>query len=406
MFLFVLFILLGLESSSINMAAVLALRALLGFHQSQLQQSFRLVSLQLTWTCLSRRLCSATDEPKLSQNPVNKSLINNLNLMGVDVKKALKRQPGVFRRRLTNEQGLSQFLRGKGASCDVVASIVSRYPRSITRSLDHLEQRWQLWRKVFSTDAEIISILNRSPESFFRSSSNENLEKNIAFFMSLKSGSKHFHRLMSKAPRVFSNSVALNMHKVEFLELICSELGGENPKQFAKNIICKNIYILIVSDKQIQSNINILRDRLKLSNFELLDLLESRGAKILDLSSAYMEKNFNNLEQKLSSLGCEKDEIKKLIIKHPIILYSGTASLDSKLDCLLKSGITIKQVLEKPNILDFSTQTITERLDQLQTVGYDFQQNNINILDSSRKRFASRMKRLSAFTVTKDEAEI
>lgn len=325
--------------------------------------------------------------------------------MGVDVKKALQRQPGVFRRPSTNEEGLSQFLRGKGASNEVVASIMSRYPRAITRSLDHLEQRWQLWRNVFSTDAEIISILDRSPESFFRSSDNENLEKNIAFLTSLKLGSKDFHRLMTKAPRTFSNSVALNIQKVEFLEDICSALGGENPKQFAKNIISKNLYILIMSNTRIQSNIGILRDCLKLSSSELLDLLEGRGADILDLSSMYMKNNFNNLEQKMSLLGCEKDEIKKLIIKYPVILYIGAASMNSKLDCLLKRGITIKQVLEKPKVLDYSTQNLTERLDQLDTVGYDFQKNGINILDSSRKRFASRMKKLSAFTVTKDKAE-
>ncbi|XP_037549405.1 transcription termination factor 1, mitochondrial [Nematolebias whitei] len=380
------------------MAAVPAVRALHGLHQSfVLQQSFRLVSLQLTSTCLSRRLCSAANGPKLPQNPENESLLENLNLMGVDIRTAHQRQPGVFRRLFTNEKVLAQFLKEKGASCKVIASIVSRFPRSITRSLDHLEQRWQLWRNVFSTDAEIISILERSPESFFRSSDNENLQKNIAFLMSLSLSSKVFHRLMTKAPRTFSNSVALNKQKVELLEDICLQLGGKNPQQFAKTIITKNIYVLIMSDKRIQSNVDTLKDFLKLSDSALLDLLEGRGAYILDLSSEYLKRNLKTFEQKMFLLGCDDDEIKKMITKYPEVLDFGPTTLNAKLDCLLNGGITIKQILEKPKVLDFRVQIIAERLEQLQTVGYDLKQNGIHILDSSQKRFLEKMNKLSAF---------
>lgn len=379
------------------MAAIPALKALIGLHQSLvLQQSFRLVSHQLTSICLSRRLCSAANEPKKPQNPENESLLENLNLIGVDIGKARQRQPGVLRRHLTNEMGLAQFLERKGASCEAIASIVSRFPRSITRSLDHLEQRWQLWRRVFSTDAEIMSILERSPESFFRSSDNENLKKNITFLKSLKLSSKDFHRLMTKAPRTFSNSVALNEQKVELLEDICLELCGENPKQFAKTIITKNIYVLIMSNKRIQTNVDILKDFLKLSDSALLDLLEGRGAKILDLSSEYLRKNLNSLEQKMCLLGCEKDEIKNLITKYPWVLCCGPTTLNAKLDCLINGGITIKQVLEKAKVLEYRAQNIAERLEQLQRVGYDFEKNGIHILDCSQTRFIERMKKLSA----------
>ena len=329
-------------------------------------------------------------------NPENESLLENLNLLGVDVKMARQRQPGVLRKAFTNEQGLAQFLQGKGASRKVIASIISRYPRAITRSIEHLEQRWELWRNIFKTDAEIVTILDRSPESFFRSSDNGNLEKNIAFLTSLGLNTKYLHRLLTTAPRTFSNSLELNRQMVEFLEDICAELGGKNPEQFVKSVISRNLYILIRSTKRVKTNIDYLRASLKLSDSELLSLLQGPGAEILDLSNEYLKKNFNSLQQKMASLGCRKVDIKKLVISYPMVLYIGPETLSSKLDCLLKGGITMKQILEKPKVLDYSTQNITGRLEELQRVGYDFQKNGINILDSSRKRFVAKIEKLAA----------
>ncbi|XP_071374499.1 transcription termination factor 1, mitochondrial-like [Centroberyx affinis] len=386
------------------MAAAPGVRALLNLHRSvALQCRFALLPVQLTPTCLPRRLCTITpksNEPKLVERLENESLLENLNLMGVDVKKARQRQPGVFRKVITNEHGLAQFLQSKGASHKAIASIISRFPRAITRTADHLEQRWQLWRSIFETDAEIVSILDRSPESFFRSSDNENLEKNIVFLASLGLNAKDLHRLLTTAPRTFSNSLELNRQMVELLEDICAELGGKDPEKFAKAIISRNLYILIRSTKRVKKNIDDLKTSLKLSDCELLALLQGAGAEILDLSNEYLKKNFKSLQQKMASLGCQRSDVKKLVLSYPMVLYIGTERLSTKLDCLLKGGITIKQILEKPKVLDYSTQNITGRLEKLQSVGYDFQESGINILDTSRKRFDAKMEKLA---VSSDE---
>ncbi|KAF7664092.1 hypothetical protein LDENG_00189010 [Lucifuga dentata] len=308
---------------------------------------------------------------------------------------ACQRQPGVFRKSITNEKGLAQFLQKKGASCKVIASIISRYPRAITRSAEHLEQRWELWRNIFKTDSEIVSILDRSPESFFRSSDNDNLGKNIDFLTSLGLNSKDLHRLLTTAPRTFSNSLELNRQMVEFLEDICTELGGNNPEQFAKAVISRNLYIFIKSTKRVKKNIDNLRASLKLSNSELLALLQGPGAEILDLSNEYLKNNIQSLQQKLVSLGCWKADIKKMVISYPMALCIGPETLSTKLDCLLKEGITLKQILDKPKVLDYSIQNILGRLEELKKVGYDFQKNGINILDSSRKRFVAKMEKLA-----------
>uniref|UniRef100_A0AAQ4PQV2 Mitochondrial transcription termination factor 1 n=1 Tax=Gasterosteus aculeatus aculeatus TaxID=481459 RepID=A0AAQ4PQV2_GASAC len=327
--------------------------------------------LEMTAECFYTPRHQATPAPT-----ENESLLENLNLMGVDVKMARQRQPGVLRKAFTNERGLAKFLQGKGASSTVVAGIVSRYPRAITRSIEHLEHRWELWRDIFETDAEIVSIVDRSPESFFRSSDNDNLKKNIAFLTSLGLNNKDLHRLLTTAPRTFSNSLELNRQMVEFLEDVCAELGGENPEQFPKSVISKNLYILIRSTKRVKTNIDILRAFLKLSDSELLGLLQG--------------------PVRLVSHGCRKSDLKKLVLRYPMVLYIGSDTLSSKLDCLLSGGIAMQQILEKPKVLDYSTQNITGRLEELHRVRYDFKKNGISVLDSSQKRFDAKMEKLRA----------
>lgn len=381
------------------MAAVPGFRALFSLRRLMvLQQTFWLNVVPLT-TCLPRRLYSVTtkcNEPKKEVNKENVSLLESLCLLGVDVNMARKRQPGVFRKNSTNEQGVIQFLQSKGASNKVIASIISRYPRAITRSDSHLNQRWQLWRKIFSTDDEIVNTLNRSPESFFRSSDNGNLEMNIAFLTSLGIHSKDLYRLLATAPRTFSNSLELNKQMVKCLEDICVELGGQNPEQFAKSVISRNPYIFIRSTKSISKNINTLRTSLNMSNIELLDLLQGYGVEILDLSNEYLKKNIKSLQRKMASLGCNKSDFKKMIINSPGVLYIGSNTLSSKLDCLLKGGITMNQLLQKGKVLELSTKNITGRLEELQKVGYDFNKNSISILDCSQKRFVAKMEKLAS----------
>ncbi|XP_061903622.1 transcription termination factor 1, mitochondrial [Entelurus aequoreus] len=357
---------------------------------STLQQALKLLAFQ-------SRFCSITPKKhdlKTSPNPENEFLLENLKLMGVDVSMARQRQPGVLRKNFTNEQELSGFLQSKGASGKTVASVISRYPRAITRSLEHLEQRWQLWRNILQTDEEIVSTLDRSPESFFRSSNNDNIEKNIAFLSSLGLNNQHLHRLLATAPRTFSNSVELNKQRVEFLENICTEMGGNDPEQFAKDFISRNIYILIRSTKRVKANIDYLKASLKLSNSVLLALLQGPGADIVDVSNEYLKNNLTSLQQKMLSRGCRRVEVKKFIISRPAVLHTGAATLSTKLDCLLKGGIPLQQILKKPKVFDYSVQNLTAKLQELHRVGYDFQEKGIGVLDMSQKRFEAKLGKL------------
>ncbi|XP_068603520.1 transcription termination factor 1, mitochondrial [Brachionichthys hirsutus] len=382
------------------MAVRRGLTVVLDLHHSLvLKPSFGIITSRLASAVRLRRLCDSNTNSnalRLTVKRENKSLLDNLDTLGVDVKMARRRQPGVLRRIFTNEKGVAEFLRSKGARDGDIASIISRYPRAITRSIENLEERWKLWRGIFNTDLEIVSIVTRSPESFFRTSDNVELKKNIAFLTSLGLGSTYLCRLLTTAPRTFSNSVELNMRMVELLRDICIEHGGKNHLEFSKGILSKNVYILIRSTNRVKKNVVMLKSSLALSSSELLALLQGPGARILDLSSNYVENNFRLFQQKLISLGCQNADIRKLVMHHPVVLIFKSDRLSSKVDFLLQRGITVMQILDTPGVLQYGTENITRRMDMLQKLGYDFKESGISLLDCSKKRFDERITRLPA----------
>ncbi|XP_062855483.1 transcription termination factor 1, mitochondrial [Trichomycterus rosablanca] len=331
----------------------------------------------------------------------NTSLLENLSVLGVDVQMAQRRQPGVFRKIQTNERGLVDFLGRKGASRDVIASIISRFPRAITRTEEHLEERWRLWRSIFNSDTEVVQILHRSPESFFRSSDNENLEKNIRYMSSLGITPKALHRLLTMAPRIFSNTLELNQMMVELLENVCTSLGGEDGENFARTIISRNVYILIRSTKRVRSNIEFLLSALELGDDEALALMQTHGAKILDLSHESLKTNFRNLQQKMSSLGRGQADAKTMVLNYALVLFVSSETLNQKLDCLIEGGIDVRRVVEKPRVLDYSVATLKQRLQDLHQLGYDFELNGIAVLDLSNKRFQAKLEKLRELGVLK-----
>lgn len=347
---------------------------------------------------VASRFCGSkpADLPLPPVNPENESLVESLSSMGVDLESARRRQPGVLRKHLTNEQGLAQFLRSKGADPETIASIISRFPRSITRTCAHLEERWTLWRNVFRSDREVVGILSRSPESFFRSSDNKNLEQNIVFLMSLGITGKDLHRLLTTAPRTFSNSVELNRNMVELLQDVCVRLGGSKPQIFTRAVISRNLYIFIRSTNRIRANVEFLTRELDLSNLEALGLFQSHGAQILDLSHESLKRNTESLRRKLASLGCGTDQFKAMILNYSHVLFMSSERLNQKLDCLLEAGVRVEQVVLKPKVLDFSLVSIRERLLRLNGLGYDFQKSGIAVLDTSKKRFSAKLERLGS----------
>lgn len=322
-------------------------------------------------------------------------LLKNLLVMGVDVDMAKKRQPGVFNRTGVNEQDLKMFLLSKGASKEVIASIISRYPRAITRTPENLSKRWDLWRTIMASDLEIVNILERSPESFFRSNNNLNLENNIKFLYSVGLTRKCLCRLLTNAPRTFSNSLHLNKQMVEFLQEVCLSLGHSDPIDFVRKIIIKNPFILIQSTKRIKANIKFLQSTFNLNNEELLVLICGPGAEILDLSNDHAKRNYTNIKEKLFSLGCTEEEVRKFVLSYPDVIFLGEKKFNDKIDCLIEEKISILQIIETPRILDSSISTLKTRIKELVNAGYNLSTSNITLLSWSQKRYKAKLEKLN-----------
>uniref|UniRef100_A0A2K5QNX4 Transcription termination factor 1, mitochondrial n=2 Tax=Cebinae TaxID=38070 RepID=A0A2K5QNX4_CEBIM len=325
----------------------------------------------------------------------NEELLNNLLTMGVDIVMARKRQPGVFNRMITNEQDLKMFLLSKGASKEVIASIISRYPRAITRTPESLSKRWDLWREIVTSDLEIVNILERSPESFFRSSNNLNLENNIKFLYSVGLPRKCLCRLLTSAPRTFSNSLDLNKQMVEFLQAVCLSLGHNDPTDFVRKIIFKNPFILIQSTKRVKANIEFLQSSFSLNSEELLGLICGPGAEILDLSNDYLRRNYTNVKEKLFSLGCIEEEVQKFVLSYPDVIFFAEKKFNDKIDCLIEENISISQIIENPRVLDSSLSTLKSRIKELVNAGCNLSTLNISILSWSKKRYEAKLTKLS-----------
>ncbi|XP_045420611.1 transcription termination factor 1, mitochondrial isoform X1 [Lemur catta] len=326
----------------------------------------------------------------------NEDLLNNLLTMGVDIDMAKKRQPGVFNRLVTNEQDLKTFLLSKGASQEVIASIISRYPRAITRTPESLSKRWDLWRRIVTSDLELVNILERSPESFFRSNNNLNLENNIKFLYSVGLTRKCLCRLLTNAPRTFSNSLELNKQMVHLLQEVCLSLGHNDPADFVRKIIFKNPFILIQSTKRVKANIEFLQSTFKLNSGELLVLICGPGAEILDLSNDYAKRNYTNIKEKLISLGCTEEEVQKYVLSYPDVIFLAEKKFNDKIDCLIEEKISISQIIENPRVLDSSISTLKSRIKELVNAGYNLSTSNITLLSWSQKRYKAKLKKLSS----------
>ncbi|XP_028634126.1 transcription termination factor 1, mitochondrial isoform X1 [Grammomys surdaster] len=341
------------------------------------------------------RLFNVECNSKGKESLENKDLLNNLLNMGVDIDRARRRQPGVFNRAVTNEQELKIFLLSKGASDTVIGSIISRYPRAITRTPESLSKRWELWRKIMASDLEIVNILERSPESFFRSNDNLNLENNIKFLCSVGLTHKCLCRLLTNAPRTFSNSLNLNKQMVKFLQETSRSLGHNDPTDFVRKIISKNPSILIQSTKRVKTNIEFLQSTFNLNKEDLLLLICGPGARVLDLSNDCTKKNYTNIKKRLLSLGHTEEEIQRFVLSYLNMIFLSEKKFNDKIDCLIEEKISMSQIIENPRVLDSSINTLKTRIRELSHAGYDLSTSSIALLSWSQRRYEAKLKRLS-----------
>ncbi|XP_056375024.1 transcription termination factor 1, mitochondrial [Hyla sarda] len=336
---------------------------------------------------------------QLSHNEVkipveNLNLVTNLEQMGVDMTKIRMRNAILLKKTITYEQKLKQFLTDKGADTKMVASIISRYPRAITRKHEVLDEMWNIWKGILDTDTTVLSVAQRSPESFFRTSNTENLLKNIRYLQSLGLPPKILSQLMVKSPRTFANSVDLNKQNVEYLLGLCSQLGGKNPREFVRELISRNIYILTKSTNRIQANVENMKSLMKLDDCTLLRWIQGDGSPLLSLSYTYFENNYKSVQEILQSLGCTESQVSLFIFMCPKVLLMTPNIFANKVNVLLECGIDVREILDTSNILAVHINSLKSRIMMLKDCGYDFRLYGLSVLSLSQAKFISKLERL------------
>ncbi|XP_072010392.1 transcription termination factor 1, mitochondrial [Engystomops pustulosus] len=343
--------------------------------------------------------------PTLVKVPVeNLKLVTNLEQMGVDMAQVRKRHAILLKKTITYEQKLKQFLIDKGADAKMVASIISRYPRAITRKHEVLDEMWDIWKGILGTDATVLSVAQRSPESFFRTSNTENFLKNIRYIQSLGLPPKVLSQLMVKSPRTFANSVDLNKQNVEYLLGLCTQLGGKNPREFVREMISRNIFILTKSTNRIQSNVESMKSLMKLDDQALLLWIQGDGAPLLSLSYSYFENNYTGTHAVLKNLGCTESEISLYIFTLPKVLLMTPKIFENKINVLLGCGVDVTEILNTPYVMAVNINSLKSRIKELKELGYDFRSSGIGVLLLSQAKFDARVGRLRSSGSSEDSA--
>ncbi|XP_069816750.1 transcription termination factor 1, mitochondrial [Dendropsophus ebraccatus] len=356
---------------------------------SKAAASFTLTIPAISWARFYTQQLSHSEVPVENLN-----LVANLEKIGVDLAQIRKRNAILLKKTITYEQKLKQFLTEKGADTKMVASIISRYPRAITRNYEVLEEMWNIWKKILETDATVLSVAQRSPESFFRTSNTGNLTKNIRYLQSLGLPPKILSQLMVKSPRTFANSVDLNKQNVEYLLGLCTQLGGQNPREFIRELISRNIFILTKSTNRVQANVENIKSLMKLDDCVLLLWIQGDGAPLLSLSYTYFEDNFKNVQEVLQSLGCTESEISLYVFMYPKVMLMTPKIFANKIKVLLECGVGVQDILNTPNILAVNINSLKSRIKALKGCGYDFRISGLSVLILSQPKFISRLERL------------
>ncbi|XP_077346953.1 transcription termination factor 1b, mitochondrial-like [Lithobates pipiens] len=321
-------------------------------------------------------------------NPIQ----SNAKVTDMDAKK-FSRRPSTIIRHAACKTHLEEFLLQKGASHFSVSRIILTYPKAISARYKDLPEVWGLWKSILKTDEAVLMVVTRSPESFFRSGGIEKLSENIAFFQSLGLSPKILHELMLKSPRTFANTVQLNKQMVFFFQDLCVRLGGENPDDFARQVITNNIFILTRSINRVKANIESIQSLMKLENKDLLSWIYGKGAFTLNLCNNYIEDNFLLFQQKMQSLGVLEADITRYIYENPSILLLSPKVFVYKIELLLNCGIEASKLLDNTLLSDVSLSRLRSRVRLLQQLDYDLGSNGPGILLLRQAEFVNWLKK-------------
>ncbi|XP_063164529.1 transcription termination factor 2, mitochondrial isoform X2 [Candoia aspera] len=332
----------------------------------------------------------ATDTPIAE----NKTTVESLSKLSVDIKKIRGLKPWVLSKEVTYIKEIVNILQKMGADGPSVAYIFECCPEAILCSLTNITCQRDLWLSVCQNEKQLLELIKRFPDVFFKVEHYENQKANIRLFKGLGLKNVIICRFLTSASSIFYNPVEKNKHMIETLQRNYLRLGGSqgNLKNWLLKLLSQNPFILLNTSPAVQENLEFLQNN-QFTDSEVLSLLSKLKGFIFQLNPSNMQ---SSLLFSKSIFNCSDQELKELILQCPALLYYSAPVLKERLEELLKVGISVDQIKESPAVLELSTEIIQYRIKKLDAIGYSLKTGTIEYLNGTKKDFETTYGKIQA----------
>ncbi|KAG8579686.1 hypothetical protein GDO81_011006 [Engystomops pustulosus] len=211
----------------------------------------------------TRRFTSSDSASDSQERAVeNKTTVDNLHKFSVNIKKIRQLKGWVLYKDVTYVEETANILKEMGASDVTVANILESCPESFLQEPTEIKTQKSIWNLVCPKDRELVSLIEKFPESFFICKSPTTQRANIKYFQDLGLNNKIVSRLLTSAPQIFCNQVESNKKVVDALEENYLSLGGkrENFKTWIMKLISQDPFVLLKTTETMKENLKFLRD--------------------------------------------------------------------------------------------------------------------------------------------------
>ncbi|KAF6736652.1 Transcription termination factor 2, mitochondrial [Oryzias melastigma] len=350
----------------------------------------RVTSASLCASCQRMRLLlppsvSASSGTPPIKRQENQRTVSSLYELSVDIRKVRKFKGWVLSESTAYVSETADVLRDMGADTAVIARILETHPEAVLCRPEEVVAQRDLWESVCSSKRTLLNIIEKFPASFFSVNHHSNQRANILYLQSLRLCKRIISKLMASAPQSFSRPVESNKEVIHTLRETYLDLGGDeaNLRIWLQKLLTQNPHILLRPAEAWRDSLSFLREQ-GFTTEELLSLVSSLRASIAELKPESMQQALDYIE---GALNCSKDELKKVVIQCPAVLYYSLPMLAGRFQGLMDAGMSIQQVKESPNVLELTTQIVLYRIQKLASYGYDVRSGSLDLIVGTKKDF-------------------
>ncbi|KAJ8245387.1 hypothetical protein GJAV_G00270210 [Gymnothorax javanicus] len=338
---------------------------------------------------LSGRSCATLPPGGAAENQLTVDALYDLS---VDIRKVRKLKGWVLLQPTAYVRETAGVLRELGAEGPAIARVLEQHPEAVLCRPEEVRAQMDLWTSVCPNKRDLVGIIEKFPASFFTVSHRASQTANIQYFQSLRLNKRIISKLLASAPQTFCRPVEHNQEAVQALTEAYLSLGGEemNMKIWLQKLLSQNPFVLMKPPDAIRDNLAFLRDR-GFHPDELLQLISKLKGFFSELSVGGMR---DTLAFSQEVLQCSDAELRDVVLQCPALLYYPVPVLSDRLQGLLGAGVSLRQVVATPTVLELTTQIVLYRIQKLRSYGYDIRTGSLDALTGTKKDFEESYGRL------------